>query len=889
MTRLAKSNIKILLGLALACLSSMHYIAGAQEKDSYFLGGHLFIINSSHQDIAWMDEPEACVRFRDEHMITPALRRMSESSDFCFSVEDALSLKEYLERHPDRYDEILKYTKEGRLEWGATYKQPYQSMHDGEALVRQAYFGRKWLKKTLPGCEFTTAWNEDVPGMALQFPQIMSKAGIPYYQFSRHQPGYYKWSSPDGSSILCWTPGQYECVGRPIRNAGSESERTEAFKQMLDSWDGYFRDRKILPGLPFIYSYDFSTPLDYDDYIKDWNDGVSAGNNDSLPYIHYATNRMAMDYVSQGKKTEFEELMGERPNVWLYIHGPAHHKAVSACRKASRVLTAAEKFSTFNALLANTFCGYPAAELETAWEGVVFPDHGWGGNKGVVTDRLFREKYETALSLGNKVLEDAVSSISDRISYRKDAFKAVTVFNSLSWDRSDPVQFSVCVEGRDANRFKLIDADGNDVPLQIIPAGGCIGGSDEVLTFSFVAKDVPAMGYRTFYLVESDFCPVFESVKMDGAYENPFYRISFCQGGIESLYDKELSREYIKADKFNAAELFSMRSVGNGAGEFTDVQQPDMEGFDRLGNYVQSWQCIEAGPVYDMFQLIQPMRNARAAVRIRAYKTIKRIDVETDLDGFNGENWREFRLAFPINMDEAKVSYEVPFGVVEVGKDEIDGAAGFSKPEQIYSTPCRNVHPREVQDWFSASDGTCGITISSDVAVFDWIDPTDAPVDYPVLQPVLLASRKSCHDQGNYYLQPGNHSYVFSLFTHESDWKNGYKVATQAKQPLLAVVRNPVLSSGDMPDTFRFAELAGNGVIVSTIKKCDDDDSVIMRCYDIEGADTELEFRMFRPFSNAMHTDIIEERPSEIKLKSGALKLGMGHHSIETFKFDICR
>lgn len=159
-----------------------------------------------------MDSPDACVQFRDEHVITPALQRMSESPSFCFSVEDALSLKEYLERHPEKYDEILKYTKEGRLEWGATYKQPYFSMHDGEALVRQTYFGRKWLKKVLPGCEFTTAWNEDVPSMALQYPQILAKAGIPYYQFSRHQPGYYKWYSPDGSYILCWTPGQYECV-----------------------------------------------------------------------------------------------------------------------------------------------------------------------------------------------------------------------------------------------------------------------------------------------------------------------------------------------------------------------------------------------------------------------------------------------------------------------------------------------------------------------------------------------------------------------------------------------------------------------------------------------------------------------------------------------------
>jgi alpha-mannosidase len=123
---------------------------------------------------------DACIRFRDEKMITPALQRMAENKDYCFSVESAMYLGEYLERHPERYNDILKYTLEGRLEWGATACQPYQSMYDGESLIRQVYFGKKYLKKKLPGYDSRTAYNEDVPGMALQFPQILVKAGVPY-------------------------------------------------------------------------------------------------------------------------------------------------------------------------------------------------------------------------------------------------------------------------------------------------------------------------------------------------------------------------------------------------------------------------------------------------------------------------------------------------------------------------------------------------------------------------------------------------------------------------------------------------------------------------------------------------------------------------------------
>ena len=327
-----------------------------------------------------------------------------------------------------------------------------------------------------------------------------------------------------------------------------------------------------------------------------------------------------------------------------------------------------------------------------------------------------------------------------------------------------------------------------------------------------------------------------------------------------------------------------MKSVGNGAGEFTDVQQPMMEGFEKMSDYQQNWQCIETGPVRDVFQVIQPMKDTQVALRVILYKTIKRIDIGIDLNRFNGENWREFRLAFPVGMKDAKVAYEVPMGVVEVGKDEIVGAAGFSKPEQIYDTPCKDVHPREVQDWFSVSDGKAGMTISSDVAVFDYIDPTTNAVSYPILQPVLLASRKSCHGLGNYYLQPGNHSFIFSLFTHVGDWKESYQSATQTKQPLHAVISKPGNQLGYLEEQGSFGKVQGDGVIVSTVKKCEDDDSIVLRCYDIEGKDTECTFSLSEPIKAVEHTNIIEEEPVRIKSSDKGFSFKIGHHAIETFK-----
>jgi len=874
-------------------LSHLCFIeAQTLENEKFWTNGVLHIINSSHQDIAWVDAPEVCIRNRDEKILTPLLDRMETNPLVRYSVEDALTLKEYLERHPERYEQILKFTREGRLEWGATLKQPYHSMYDGEALIRQTYFGRKWELKHFPGCEFTTAWNQDVPGMALQFPQILAKSGIRYYQFSRHAPGFYKWFSPDGSSVLGWTTGQYDEAGIPVRNAENEEARTNAFISLLASWTNTFKEKKIAPQYPFLYSYDFALPVNWDVYMKKWNDEVKGDNLKNLPAIQYSTATMAMDAIMKNGDTKFTEIVGERPNIWLYIHGPTHHRAIKACRDASRTLAAAEIFSTFSALQQNSFSAYPQEKLNNGWENAIYPDHGFGGLHGDITDRLFRTKFEKGLAAGQEVLKQSTQDIASRIKFERSSFKAITVFNSLAWERTDPITITIDMEGRRHTHFRIYDPAGNEVSYQLISKHAVDEKNDEVLTFLFVADKVPSMGYKTFYLTEVQESVIkrYDIPDVNNRYENNFYSLSFGRGGLKSVFDKELKKELFNTTKFNAGELFTMKSVGNGAGEFVDVQKPTMEEYDKLGNYSGAWQCIEVGPVRDVFQLIQPMKENQAVVRVNVFKQIKRIDFDVEINGFTAENWREFRLAFPMNQTKSKISYEVPMGVVEVGKDELAGAAGFSKASQIYSTPNVDIHPREVQNWFSATDGNSACTISSDVAVFDWIDPTTSPVDYAVLQPVLLASRQSCHWLGtHYYLQPGNHSFTFTLYSHANNWKSGYRLGTQAKQPLVAAVTDSRRQSGTYPDQFSFMETKGKGIMVSAVKKADDDDSMVLRCFDIEGKDSDVSFELFRPVSKVQQTNLIELEGVKIPGTLNGFKTPIGHYSIETFKVNLNR
>lgn len=48
-----------------------------------------------------------------------------------------------------------------------------------------------------------------------------------------------------------------------------------------------------------------------------------------------------------------------------------------------------------------------------------------------------------------------------------------------------------------------------------------------------------------------------------------------------------------------------------------------------------------------------------------------KIDFEIDILGFDGAKSREYRMTMPLNQTESTISYEVPMGVVEIGKNDL--------------------------------------------------------------------------------------------------------------------------------------------------------------------------------------------------------------------------
>ncbi|WP_430816870.1 glycosyl hydrolase-related protein [Carboxylicivirga sp. RSCT41] len=844
--------------------------------DNKYEKGLVSIMNSSHQDIAWVDRPEACIIMRDTLLLTPIIKDAFARKDYGFDIEDGLMLREYLDRHPDAQEKLTELLNRKLLSVGATYNCPYEDMYAGEDLVRQLYLGKLWVKKNFGGYDSKVYWNVDVPGKTMQFPQILKKAGVDYMVISRHAKGMVHWASPDGSSVFTYSPGHY---GEDLIHLSKDiGEKLKYGAEQVVWWSQYFEGSETQT--PLLSSQDMLPAIDYSDYIEQWNNTGSVIDKEHskkdvyLPDMELMTVDEYMPLAEQNA-TAVDTIRGERPNVWVYIHGPAHHDALTASRKASKLLPAAEKFLTVASMLDEEKMPYPYEQLDKGWQAKIYPDHGWGGHDGDITDNLFKESLVESQVIGEKLLGDATTFIARRVKTQEKKGIPVVLFNSLSWERTDPVKVSVNLSKGRAQGLSVINSDKKRVPHQIAAMTRHEDGSIKHADIVFIAENIPSVGYKTFYVKPEMKGNTKGQIGSDvSEYENDYYKISFAKGGIEQIYDKELKRELFKTDQFKVGEIFTLQSEGNGAGEFGDVQQPFMRNFDQVSIHGAEWEIVESGDVYTSYRLIQQIRHAKVEQKVTIYHQLKRIRFDNQLLNWDGALYREFRTAYPVAFNRSTIKHEVPFGTVQVGKDEINSAG------ERYTPLCKDVHPRAIMDWISADDDEVVITLSSSVAAADWINPAkDGDAD--LLQHVLLASRTSCHWEGNEYSQAGNHAYSHVLTSNKVGEVTGTRLSKQFNEPLTVIVNPERSAKAELGESMRFFSIDNDNVIVSAIKRAEEGDAIVVRIYDAEGIAADVKFNSHFGVDKLWHTNIIEENPKAID------QMEIKPFSIETYKVDV--
>ncbi|MCL6296581.1 glycosyl hydrolase-related protein [Jejuia spongiicola] len=848
----------------------------------YFKEGTFHIIASSHQDIAWMDTPEYCRHERINDIIAPALDIMKTDEHYYFGMEQALNLKEFIEDQPERKEEVIERYREGRFTWGATYNQPYEGMQTGEQLIREMYFGKLWIKNNFDGINEETAFNTDVPGRTLQFPQILAKSGVKNLFVSRMKEGFFDWHSPDGSSVLTYSPGNYGWAAMFYKLFDEDAiEAMHKIQNRVKIWSDYYRERKLSPHFAIVISNDASGPTDYGKLVKEWNTIISK-TGAKIPTLRHST---VADFLSdvRNPNADFEDLEGDRPNIWAYIHGPGHHKAITASRKAGRLLPSAEIFGAVESILNNSFANYPQDDLSKAFEESIYPDHGWGGKNGHITDSIFKSKLEFAANEADRLVGKSLKGISKNIKTNKK--NAIVVYNDLSWKRSGLASVTIA----NANKYHVVDNNGKMVPSQ--------ASASDKNKLHFYASDIPSIGYKTFYLKRGAANSSGVNKKIaPNMLSNAYYTMHLGNGGITYLYDHVLNKEVLNTTKFSGGDVMMLEYDGNGAGEFTQMTEPKMNGvFDPNGNSYNAtyeitsanpsnWSVLVDGEVFTEYETRTKFKHAQVVQRIRVYHQDKKIDFFVDLLNWDGTHNREFRFALPINTKDAKIKYEVPLAIAEVGKTEMKEAPMGWAWGGTYDQKPDAIHPREVMNFISSENETFGVTLATDVALADWIDPTREAVDYSVLQGILLSSHKSCHGEGNWYHQTGDHHFKFSMTSHNPSESIPYQFGTASNHKLWTVLKQNLNTKGVLGENTGFFEVSDPMVRISTVKRSEDGKGIIVRLVEMEGKDKQVTIKLPEECKELIKVNLIEKEEKTIEAQTGTeISINIGMNAIDTY------
>lgn len=508
-----------LAGLCCATiLSAGAAICLGQDHSSYELPAEqrtgtirqIYVVAHSHLDIGFTRPPDEVARdYKDS--IDMAMRFAREHPDFRWTIESAWMLQEWLRRTDDAelVDELRDLIQAGRLALGMAFGNMHSGLMGAEESNRLVYLGHR-LRRQL-GLKAEVAFQNDVPGFTWAFPRVLAGSGVRFLVnglnlfigggnslgVSRN-PFY--WVGPDGSRVLTWFA--YDSYMEGFRwKLGSqfpiaELERIVPRRLAWLEQNGYRYDTYML----MRGTGDNSGPLDALgalERIREWNRShpeLQMRMSTADEFFRYLTDRYGDDYP-----TASGDATGHWATVKLRVP-----ETTGKMRQASSALPAAETAATVAAIVHGST--FPRYDFEEAWQTLLtFQEHTTGS--GPWPDYLSRwetdwnEAAQYSFSLvGYSNTEQQFRKALDRLAGPIDLGSSqgvLMVYNGLSWRRSGLAMVeSLPAELREGPLVAVDLATGEEFPCEDVP--------NTRRHVMFVARDVPAVGYRLYSIKPAD-------------------------------------------------------------------------------------------------------------------------------------------------------------------------------------------------------------------------------------------------------------------------------------------------------------------------------------------------------------------------------------------------
>ena len=150
------------------------------SNDTYKGTGDVALVAHSHLDIAYYWRRIHSVQ-KNLRTVLIQLRLMDRYPNFKYAHTQPYTYETLEKYYPEVFEELKEKVKNGQFEpVGAMYVEPDCNVPNAESLIRQCLYGQKTYERMF-GKRVNNAWLPDVFGNSWILPQILKKSGVDYF------------------------------------------------------------------------------------------------------------------------------------------------------------------------------------------------------------------------------------------------------------------------------------------------------------------------------------------------------------------------------------------------------------------------------------------------------------------------------------------------------------------------------------------------------------------------------------------------------------------------------------------------------------------------------------------------------------------------------------
>jgi alpha-mannosidase len=682
-------------------------------------------------------------------------------------------------------------------------------------LVRQGLYSQR-LFQQLFGRMARIGYNPDSFGHPGTLPQILTLQGMHAYVFMRPQPHEKKlpadlfwWQGADGTRLLTYRIAfgygadehLQDVVRRFVTILQEPTKDLMVFYGAGDHGGGptkenirAIQDMQKMPGASAVV---FSTPERYFDEILE------------------AVRPAAQSPRATGGEPPLQDLPVVDDD--LQHHSVGCYTAMSEIKKNNReaeaALATAEKMAALGSVVAGL--GYPKADFTSAWKKVLFMQFhdSMAGTALPEQYEVSRHAYGYALEVANQAINRATEKIAWQIPTQDPSSEYLVVFNPHAWEALLNVEYDLGwgfdYKAGSQDNTVLEDERGNNIAHQWTQATTVV---DDRVRLVFRAP-VPAMGYRQFRLHKGrPATPPASALRAtERQLENEHLRVSFAADGTLLMFDKD-----------ERAEVFRRGAGGARAvvlDDPSDTWSHDVRAYTKeVGAFADPrFRVLENGPLRATIRVRTSYGASSLQTDWMLYAGARTLEARVLLD------WHEHRkilkFSFPVDVQDPRPTYEIAYGY------KVRKAEGEEDPGQR---------------WIDLSGrrggGEYGLAVINDAKYGYSVQDNDLRIS--IVRGAVFAQHqpRQLEPDGEYLWQDqGEQTFRLLLAPHAGAWQEAGIVRRAEEFTAPVPVLYQGIHSGSRPLSASFLSMDAPNVVVSVMKKAEDGDDLIVRCYETAG------------------------------------------------------